>query len=39
VVLDDLRKELHPSVLIKPDRYLMAAFKEIELEDKLRRGA
>jgi len=26
-------------VLIKPDRYLMAAFKEIELEDKLRRGA
>lgn len=34
-----MRDDLHESILQKPNRYLMAAQREIELEDELRNHA
>lgn len=38
-VLDDLRQDLHPSVLVKPSRYVEAAYEDMLLEKNLHKTA
>jgi hypothetical protein len=38
-VLDDLRQDLHPSILVKPSRYVEAAYEDMVLEKNLHKTA